>query len=388
MSGAPDHASRDHASRDHALLSASSSARWLECPPSARIAERHPRQDTEFTREGTVAHEVAEVIARVGRAQNLKPGDLPEGATEEMVTCAQAYADYIHEQTDVPGCSILLEQRISYAAWAPEGFGTADCLIFHPNGLLDVVDYKYGKGVKVEAARNPQMMLYALGAVNEFGFVYTIDRVRVHIFQPRLSHASTYELPVSALVEWGEKIHPTAKKAFAGKGKQKAGQHCKFCPHAALCPELAAFSILAASDGATLNPSPDTLTPEGLAKALALSSIVETWIKRVGERALADLAAGKQVPGYKLVEGKLGNRKWADELKVAEALKQAGIPSEDYLVTTLASPAVLDKTLGKKKAAELVGGMITRAPGKPTVVPDTDGRPAYDRRAEAFNDFN
>lgn len=382
MSGAPD-----HASRDHALLSASSASRWLECPPSARIADRYPRQDTDFTREGTLAHEVAEMVARVGRAENLKPGDLPDGATDEMIACAQAYSDYIHEQTDAPGCSILLEQRISYASWAPEGFGTADCLIFHPNGLLDVVDYKFGKGVKVEATRNPQMMLYALGAVNEYCFVYPIERVRVHIFQPRLSHTSTYELTTGALLDWGEKIHPTAKRAFSGKGKQKAGAHCKFCPHAALCPELAAFSILAASDGSTLNPSPDTLTPEGLARALALSSIVETWIKRVGERALADLAAGKPVPGFKLVEGKLGNRKWSDELKVAEALRMAGVPEEDFLVTSLASPAALDKTLGKKQVAHLVGGMITRAPGKPTVVPDTDCRQPYDRRAEALNDF-
>lgn len=378
----------DHSARAHALLSASSAHRWLACPASAVAAEKYPNVETDFTREGTLAHEVAEWVAS-GRSKNggaLEKGQ-DDGVTAEMLECAQSYRDYIQEQCHTNNPVILLEQRVDFSPWVPEGFGTCDCIIIEGD-TLTIVDYKYGQGVQVSAVDNPQMKLYALGALNDFGFAYDVEKVKMHIFQPRIDNISSDELTVADLLTWAEKmVKPTAEKAAKGKGGYNPGEHCRFCPHAGRCRALTKICTEYV-DTHQLRVSVPVLAPHEIADVLRMEPLISLWLKRVKDQALTAMLNGDTVPGYKIVEGKQGNRKWTDEIKVAEALKAAGYALEDITETKLYSPAGMDKAIGKKRAAEILEGLIDRAPGAPTIAPETDKRPAFDRRAEAIKDFD
>ena len=382
-------ATPNHSSRAHALLSASSADRWLNCPPSAVAAEAYPRQDTDFTQEGTTAHEVAEAVVRAYLAGNLSdPSDCgwDEDVTTEMIDCACGYADYIQEQIQGATALVMLEQRVDFSPWVPGGFGTADCIIIQGN-TMDVIDYKYGKGVAVSAVDNPQEKCYGLGALNDYGFAYEIERVRLHIYQPRINNVSTFEISADDLLAWGENVvKPTAEQAAQGKGKYNAGAWCKFCPHAGRCRTLTKIcSEYVQTHG--LKVKVPVLAPHEVAEALTMEPMITLWLKRLRDQALTSMLNGEQIPGYKVVEGKPGNRKWTDELQVLTALEAAGYSKEDITETKLLSPAGMDKALGKKKAAELLEQLIDRAPGAPTIAPETDKRPAYDRVAEAVKDF-
>lgn len=365
----------DHGARAHALLSASSSARWLACPPSAVIAARYPNVSTPFTREGTVAHEVAEVIASGGKV--AVDGEI----TEEMVHCAEEYRDYIQGLCK-PDTVMLLEQRLDMTPWVPGGFGTGDCILL-TGDVMDVVDYKYGQGVPVSAEANSQLMLYGLGAMNEYGFVYEAKTVRLHIFQPRISNVSVYELPASDLLNCGEGVKVIAADAAEGGGVLSAGEHCRFCPHAGRCPELAYKVIYSATEGDTVAPAVDTLTDKAMSLVLKMEPVITSWLKKLKERALADMLDGQEIPGFKVVEGKQGNRKWKDEFAVAAALEAAGYSKDEYTTVSLLSPAAMDKALGKKCAADLLAGMVDRSPGAPTVVPSSDKRAPYVRVSDS-----
>lgn len=370
----------DHSARAHALLSASSAHRWLACPPSAVAAEAYPDQDTEFTREGTLAHEVAEIMARLTDDQSVPA---PEGVTSEMIECAQGYRDYIQEliTTDTP--LILLEQRVDFSPWVPDGFGTADCIIIQGD-TMDVIDYKYGKGVAVSAVDNPQEKCYGLGALNDYGFAYDIQRVRLHIYQPRINNISVDELTAADLLAWGDSIKPVAAQAAKGKGKYCAGSHCKFCPHAGRCRELTKIcSEYVETHG--LRVKVPTLAPHEVAEILAMEPLVSLWLKRVKDQALANMLEGVQVPGFKVVAGR-GSRAWADDLEVAKILEANGYTREEITETSLLSVAKMEKFLGKKKAAELIGGQILSHTGAPTVAPETDKRPVYSV-ADDFEDL-
>lgn len=368
----------DHSSRAHALLSASSAHRWMNCTPSALIAARYPSQSTPFTREGTQAHEVAEQMANGVSRESLERLNVDS----EMLRCAEEYRDYI-QGLCTPDTTVLLEQRLDLSPWVPDGFGTGDCILL-TGEVMDVIDYKYGQGVPVSATENEQLMLYGLGAMNEYGFIYDVKTVRLHIFQPRISNISVYELSVDDLLAFGEKVKERAAIAAKGGGELSSGDHCRFCPHAGRCPRLAMHCIWATNDGKdSLVQEVDTMSPEGVAAALKLAPLISVWLKKLNERALADMLNGEEVPGFKVVEGKQGNRKWKDELAVAAALDAAGISREDYTTVQLLSPAAMDKSLGKKKAAELLSGLIERAPGAPTVVPSSDKRPPYEKCSES-----
>lgn len=376
----------NHSQRAHALLSASSAHRWLECPPSAVAAEAYPNEGTDFTREGTLAHEVAECVVR---AANNMPGwhEPPADAVPEMIDHARAYRDYIQELKTSDDAIVLLESRVDFSPWVPDGFGTADCIIIQGT-TMDVIDYKYGQGVAVSAVDNPQEMLYGLGALNDYGFAYDIETVRLHIFQPRIDNISVHELTTEQLLEWGERIvKPTAAKAAKGKGDYKPGTHCRFCPHAGRCRALAKVCTEYVQTHGLRVKLP-VLAPHEVAEALQMEPLISLWLKRLKDQALTSMLNGEQVPGFKVVEGKLGNRKWTDELQVLDALIQAGFKSEDVTETKLLSPASMDKAIGKKKAAELLSSMIDRAPGAPTIAPENDKRKPLDRLAEARNDFN
>lgn len=371
----------DHSTRAHARLSASSAARWLACPPSAVAAEAYPNEGTDFTREGTLAHEVAEAIARGTGVVTLK-----EGITKEMLDCAANYHDYIEEQIKADNAVVLLEQRVDFSPWVPGGFGTADCIIIQGH-TMDVIDYKYGKGVAVSATDNPQMKLYGLGALHEFGFAYDIKTVRLHIFQPRLNNISVDEIPVGELMAWAEmKVKTVAVKAAKGEGAYQAGEHCRFCPHAGRCRTLTktCTEYIKAHD---LQATVEVLAPWEIADVLQMESLISLWLKRIKDQALTTMMSGGEIPGYKVVAGR-SSRQWADELEVAEALKQAGYTAEEITETNVLSVAAMEKALGKKKVAELVGGHILTQTGSPTIAPETDKRPRYDQAAEILNDLN
>ena len=375
----------DHSKRAHALLSASSSARWLACPPSALAAEAYKNEGTEFTREGTLAHEVAEWVASGKVKTHTLDKGQDEGVDQEMIDCAEGYRDYIQEQIKSDTAVVLLEQRVDFSPWVPDGFGTADCIIIQGT-TMDVIDYKYGKGVAVSAKDNPQMKLYGLGALNDYGFVYDIETVRLHIYQPRLNSISVDEICAGELMAWAEMVvKPTAEKAAKGKGNYKAGEHCRFCPHAGRCRALTKVCTEHFTTHG-MKASVPVLAPWEVAEVLQMESLVSLWLKRVREQALTTMLNGGDIPGYKVVAGR-GSREWADDLEVAELLKASGYSQEEITKTELLSVAAMEKALGKKKVAELVGGQILSHTGSPTIAPETDKRPVYDRLAEAKKDF-
>lgn len=376
--------------REHALLSASSAHRWLKCPPSAVAAEKYEDTGSEFAAEGTLAHEAAELVARerlAGRKPDLVNYEgWAEGTDREMVEHAHAYADYIQERIKDDNAVVLLEQRVDFSTWVPDGFGTCDCIIIQGD-TLTIIDYKYGVGVPVSAVDNPQMRLYALGALNDFGFAYDVEKVETRIFQPRINNISDDQLTAAELLAWGEKVvKPIAEKAAKGKGKYMAGEHCKFCPHAGRCRTLTK-TCTEYVETHSLRVAVPVLAPHEVAEVLAMEPLVALWLKRVKSQALATMLDGGEIPGYKVVAGRQGNRKWSDELQVAEVLKGAGYSQEDYTETKLLGPAAIDKLVGKKKATELLGGLIRRDDGQPTIAVETDKRPAYDRVTEAQEDF-
>ena len=375
----------NHDERAHALLSASSAARWLTCTPSAVAATLYPNQDTAFTREGTLAHEVAEAEARY-----MLDGDAPLWPTTvpaEMVRCAEAYRDYLQELIRDDSAVVLLEQRVDFSPWVPDGFGTADCIIIQ-GSRMDVVDYKYGQGVEVLAEENPQMKLYGLGALNDFGLVYNVQEVGLHIFQPRMNNVSSWSLPAAELLRWGEvAVAPTAAMAAKGEGRYATGPHCRFCPHAGSCAALAEdCTSLVCVPGTNSKAAIRSLAPWQVADILAAEPMISAWLKAVKERALSQLLDGEEIPGFKVVSGR-STRTWADDLEVGRVLEAAGFSREDYTKTETLSPAAMEKAIGKKKVAELLSMHILSNPGAPTVAPASDKRKPFDRLAEARNDF-
>ena len=371
-----------HSERAHALLSASSAHRWLECPPSAGASEAYPDTDTVFTREGTLAHEVAEYVARMVDPRGFYDlGDhlrVRFGCDQEMIDCALKYRDYIQEQTKSGSAVELLEQKVDFSPWVPDGFGTCDCIIIEGD-TLTIIDYKYGVGVPVSAVDNPQMKLYALGALNDFGFAYDVAKVEMHIFQPRLDNISRDCITVEELTAWAEKtVKPIAQKAAKGKGDYKPGEHCKFCPHAGRCRALTKLCTEYVETH-SLRVAVPVLAPHEVAEVLRLEPLISLWLRRVKEQALTTMLDGGDVPGWKVVEGKQGNRKWTDELTVYKALRSAGYDEDIITEKKLFSPAAMDKVLGKKKAAELLGSFIERATGAPVIAPEADKRPNFNR---------
>lgn len=375
-----------HSSRAHALLSASSAARWLACPPSAMAAAAYENTSSAYAAEGTMAHEVAEIVA----SDNIRPETGRDGfapdATQEMLDCAAGYRDYIQEQIRTPDAVQMLERRVDFSAYVPDGFGTCDCIIIQGD-TLTIIDYKYGKGVAVSAENNPQMRLYALGALNDYGIAYDVENVEMHIYQPRINNISTERLTVSALLEWAENtVKPTAAKAAKGKGDYSPGAHCRFCPHAGRCRALTRVCTEYVTTHGARTAVP-VLAPHEVADVLQMEPLVTLWLKRVRDQAMTTMLDGGEIPGYKVVEGRQGARRWTDEHQVAGLLDNAGYTRDEYTTTTIFSPAGMDKVLGKKKVEELLSGCIERSPGSPTIVPVSDKRPPYDRVAEAQKDF-
>lgn len=375
----------DHASRTHALLSASSAARWLACPPSAVASELYPKTSTTYTEEGTLAHEVAEIAVRNATSAG-KVLPFPKDATQEMINHAGDYRGFILEHWRNPTDLLLLEERVDFSNWVPNGFGTCDCIIISGSTLI-VIDYKYGKGVEVSADQNPQMMLYALGALNDYGFAYEVDTIQMNIFQPRINNISTFEMTVDQLLDWADNhVKPIAAMASKGEGLYKPGDHCRFCPHAGKCRELANLCTAFVTEMDFRVPVLK-LAPYEISNVLKIIPLIEHWTKAVKAQALTDLLNGEEIPGYKVVAGR-GSRQWSDPDKVYQEMIAMGIPQASYMSEPeLLSVAQIEKNLGKKWTAETLGENIKTIPGSPTIAPMDDKRPVYDRLSEAQKDF-
>ncbi|MEH2952664.1 DUF2800 domain-containing protein [Candidatus Merdisoma sp. JLR.KK011] len=368
----------------HALLSASSSRRWLNCTPSARMEEQFAEEtgNSVYAEEGTAAHALAEhKLKRCLKRRSKRP--VSDYQCDEMEECTDGYVAYAMEQVELARqeCKdpvVLIEQRLDYSAYVPEGFGTGDLLIV-ADRVLTVVDLKYGKGVAVDAEWNPQMMLYGLGALELFGAIYDIETVRMAIYQPRLESVSTWEISVSDLMEWVDKeLKPRAALAIAGEGEFRSGSWCRFCKAKNTCRARAeGFLRLAQMEFKV----PALLTDDEVAEVLKAADELARWSADVYAYAQDEaVSKGKKWAGFKLVEGR-SCRKYTDEEEAAEAAVAAGY--EDIYKRSLIGITEMEKLMGKKRFAEVLGKLVYKPQGKITLVPESDKRQEVLATAEA-----
>lgn len=366
----------------HAVLSASSSHRWLNCTPSAVLEKSFENKGNEAASEGTAAHELCEhKLKKALKRRSKRP--VSDYNTDEMEECSDAYVDFVMEQYEQAKqkCKdpvVLIEQRLDFSAYVPDGFGTGDCLIV-ADDTLHIVDFKYGLGVLVEAEHNPQMMLYALGALAIYQDLYDIEFVAMTIFQPRRENISTWTIPVSELLDWAEnELKPKAELAANGEGEYCSGDWCTFCRAKATCRKRAEDNLkMARLDF----QDPPLLSDEEVAEVLAQLPDLTKWAAEVQEYALEQATKhGKHWTGFKIVRS-VSRRKYTDEEKVAQTAIKAGY--EDIYRSTLIPITEMEKLMGKKNFAEILGDLVHKPPGKLTLAPETDKRPAVD----VFEDF-
>ena len=359
---------------DHALLSASSSHRWLNCNPSARLEREFADRETLAAAEGTAAHALAEhKLKRRLKMRSERP--VSPFDTEEMEICTDDYADFVMEQVTKerrrdPDTQVFIEQRLYFSCYVPEGFGTGDCLIVS-KGRLHIIDLKYGMGLLVDSEENPQMKLYALAALTQYEEQYQIKKVKLTIFQPRRENVSTWETSVAKLKKWATKdLVPKAQRAFKGEGEYCPGEWCIFCKAAVKCRARAEDKLRLAQSEFKMPP---LLTDAEIEDVLAKLPDIKKWADEIQEYALAKALAGKEWTGFKLVEGR-SVRKFTDERAVIEAANAAGY--HDIYKQTLISLTEMEKLMGKAEFSKVLGALVTKPQGKPTLVPDTDKRQA------------
>lgn len=374
----------------HALLGASSAARWIACTPSARATENLPDEETKYAAEGTRAHEVCEAHLRyslecwetgqvapiLGESIRLdgQPDDPPE-----MVKAANQYVSFIHDLWVGSPCrpGVFIEQEVDVSRWVPQGFGTCDCLMIG-DGILHIIDFKYGQGVPVNPEHNPQLMYYALGAYALFEGIEEIDTVRMSIVQPRMQEEpQTWELPLADLLTWArEVLQLAAELAWRGEGVYHPGGHCRFCKAYPSCRAWQKqYGPLA---GFEPYPEPATLSDEELGEWLQKLEGLAAYAKDLEEYAQQALMEGRSLPGWKLVQGR-STRKWTDQDAAFQQMEHDGIDEAMLYTRTPISLTAAEKMIGKKKFAETMSAFITRAPGAPKLAAASDPRPAYDR---------
>lgn len=382
----------------HALLSASGAHRWLACPPSAQLETQFPASTSEYAEEGTAAHEVAELTARyfLGLISETdfeaRRDELGKGPyySAEMQECANDYAKLVTEKYDearttCEDAQIALEVRVDFSKYVKSGFGTGDCIIV-ADGTLEVIDFKYGKGVRVGAVGNPQMRLYAIGAYLRYGTLYDIQNVRMTIFQPRLSGAqSSDEISMKELLDWAENVvKPRAKLAYKGEGEFAPSEEtCKFCRAKAQCKARAEQNLKLFDE----SPDPLLISPEEAGKILAKAADIQGWLSDLEGLVSSTILDGTPVAGWKLVEGR-SNRKFADEQKVVAAMTAAGYEEATLYERKLIPLTQMEKDFGKKAIAETLGDLIVKPRGKPTLAPESDKRPEYKPEEEILAAFD
>ena len=381
----------------HAFLSASGAYRWLNCTPSAKLEQEMPEEHSEYAAEGSFAHKLAELhLSRyldlvLVKDHRKRYKELKENQfySQELEDHVKTYVDYCIEKINTARAKtkdavILLEQKVDFSPWVPNGFGTGDLIVIAA-GTLEIVDLKFGKGVPVSAEDNPQMRLYGLGALNQYDCLYDIRTVAMTIMQPRLDSVSTEELAADVLVAWGdEDVKPRAQLAYKGEGEPVAGDHCRFCKVKAVCRARAELNLEMAKYDFQ---DPPLLSHDEIADILFKAEELRAWASDVQAYALDQAENhGVKFPGWKLVEGR-SNRKYLDDEKVAETLTAAGYEEDRLFIKSLLGITAMEKFIGKKKFAELLKELVVKPAGKPTLVPESDKRPEINSAAAAAEDF-
>lgn len=380
----------------HALLSASGAHRWLHCTGSPLLEKDFPDSTSVYAQEGTLAHYLCELklMAYTGEITKRKLTSMKNKLMKselwqpEMDSTSEAYLDYIKDITMSYTVKpvILTEKRVDFSRYVPEGFGTADCLIL-AGDTLHVVDYKHGKGVVVDADHNPQMMLYALGAMSELSLLYRFKFVHMTIVQPRVNNISEFTMTADELIEWGESVvKPKAEAAMSGKGEFEAGDWCRFCRAKQQCktryesndslyPQLSA------------QHDPRLITLAELGEYLKRGRDMAAWLEDMKEYALSESLAGVEVPGWKAVEGR-GSRAFTNTDDAVDTLIKNGIDESVLYERRVLTLAQMEKAVGKKAFGELVGDLVVKNPGKPTLVEESDKRPRITNQPTAADVFN
>lgn len=374
----------------HAFLSASASHRWLACPPSAKLCAEVPDEESPYARQGTDAHELCQYLVEKELGRDVtNPTQNLEFYDAEMQESAEGYCSFVMEQIakskeHCPDPLVCVEQKLDYSKWVQDGFGTGDCVIV-ADDTLHIIDMKYGVGVLVSASGedgtgNSQLKCYALGALDTFGDLYDIRRIKLSIYQPRRENTDTFEMSVEELLKWAdEELSPRAKLAYEGNGEFSAGEHCRFCRIKATCRKRAAYSLELAKYEFAEAPS---LTSEEIAAILPQIDTLVSWADDIKAYALERALSGTSYPGFKLVEGR-SVRKYTDEAAVIDVVAAEGFdPFEKKLLGITA----MQKLLGKTKFDELLSGLIEKPKGKPTLVPESDKRPAVSTATLDFKD--
>lgn len=370
----------------HAILSASGSHRWLNCTPSARLELEFENTTSEAAREGTAAHALCEhKLKKFLKKRSKRP--VSDYNSDEMEEYTDAYAEFVMEQYEEAKkyCKdpvILIEQKLDFSCYVPEGFGTGDCIIISDD-KLHIIDFKYGQGILVEAEHNPQMMLYALGALEIYDALYDIKEISMTIFQPRRENVSTWTISIEELKVWAEEeLKPKAQMANEGNGEYLPGEWCTFCKAAVKCRARAEEKMKLARMEFKMPP---LLTDAEIEEVLTVLPDLTKWANEITAYATeAAIHHGKEWNGFKVVEGR-SNRKYRDEQLVAEAAKEHGYT--DIYRQSLIPMTEMQKLMGKSTFEEILGDLIYKPPGKPTLVPNTDKRPAMNV-TNAENEFN
>lgn len=383
---------------EHAKISPSAAHRWITCAPSIKLEESFPEQESEYAAEGTLAHKIGELYlkmkldlknlaAHLSEVVELKSDKLYK---PEMKRYMESYRDYVLEQyaealKESKEAKIFIERKLNLEHIIPGGFGTGDIVIVWP-GNLRFIDLKYGKGVKVDAEQNPQQMLYACGALNEFGTKFKIEKIKITIYQPRLEHIDTWTTTSTHLMAWAyDTAIPAAKRAFEGVGQFVAGHHCKFCRAQGACRKLAEYNMEIASEEFG---DPNLLTPEEIANIILKRPIFTSWIDAVNDYAISKMRKGGfTLPGLKVVEG-VSRRIYKDETELAKTLIEYAMVEEDEIYEKkLIGFGKMEILLGAANFNLFAAGQIIKPTGAPTLVPLTDKRPALGSPDAAQKDF-
>ena len=378
----------------HALLGPSSAARWIACPPSVKLCEQFEDVESEYAKEGSLAHEIAELKVKklidpgltsrkfTAAMKKLKEKELYQ---EEMQGYTDEYVEFIQEQmySHLVTPHIAVEQRVDFSGYVPDGFGTADCILI-ADDTLHIIDFKYGKGVPVNVENNAQLLLYALGAYLAYEMIFPIEHIKMSIVQPRLNNIDTWECSLDYLLEFAKIAQEKAAMALKGEGDFNCGEHCKFCKAKAVCRErananleLAKYEFKAA----------DQLTLEEIGQILEKAKDLAKWADDLKDYALSESLKGNEVPGWKAVNGR-GSRSFTNTDEAIKVLVDNGIAEELLFERKYLTLAQMEKTVGKKEFNNLVGNLIVMNVGKPTLVEASDKREAITNRIKAEDEFS
>lgn len=383
-----------HKGRAHALLSASGAHRWMNCTPSAVLESQFPDTTSEAAKEGTLAHEMAEAkLQHLFNTQDYRKAKLTRTLNKikkdelyqpEMDGYTDDYVAYVRKSAMEFEKSpyIAIEKRLDLTAYIPGGFGTADCVMIGER-TLHIIDLKYGKGVPVSAEDNPQLMIYALGALEAYKMLFAIDTVKISIVQPRIDNTNSSAYSVTLLRDWGEDVKELANIAIKGEGEYTPGDWCRFCRARQQCRARADKNIELAFE---VSKKPPLITNEEVGEYLRKGEDVAKWLSELQDYALAECLAGRDVDGYKAVEGR-GSRAWTDMDAAFEAITEDGTNEAMLYERKPLTLAQVEKLMGKAHFEDVAGEYVIKNPGKPTLVPSTDKRQAITNKITANEAF-